>query len=134
MGHHLGSNCSRSLPAKGRISGYTELAWISQRVMRISSSDACRFRRTGVTEHRRKLIVYSALMLAARITLAHLLVSSLMSLPKSAAGPASTEPPRSARRALILGSARPALISWFRFSTISMGVLRGAPMPYQLLA
>src|SRR5262245_13058941 len=46
MGHHLGSNCIRSLPAKGRIAGYTELAWISQRVMRTSSSDRCRFRRT----------------------------------------------------------------------------------------
>src|SRR5262247_2433629 len=47
MGHHLGSNCIRSPPAKGRIAGYTELARISQRVMRTSSTDACRFRRTG---------------------------------------------------------------------------------------
>src|SRR5262245_60764179 len=52
MEHHLGSNCIRSLPAKGRIAGYTELAWISQRVMRISSSDACRFRRTVFMEYR----------------------------------------------------------------------------------
>ena len=50
MGHHLGSNCIRSLPAKGRIAGHTELAWISQRVMRTSSSDPCRFRRTDVME------------------------------------------------------------------------------------
>src|SRR5262249_15537782 len=37
---------------------------------------------------------YSALMLAARITLAHFSVSSAMSLPKSAGEPASTVPPR----------------------------------------
>src|SRR5262249_33961852 len=77
---------------------------------------------------------HSALMLAARITLPHFSVSSAMSLLKSAGEPASAELPKSASRALILGSARPALISWLRFSTISIGVLGGAPMPYQLLA
>src|SRR5262245_7322622 len=45
------------------------------------------------------------------ITLAHFSVLLAMSLPKSAGEPASTAPPRSASRALILGSARPALIS-----------------------
>src|SRR5262245_42718245 len=50
MGDHLGSNCIRSQPAKARIAGYTELAWISQRVTRTSSSNPCRFRRTAVME------------------------------------------------------------------------------------
>ena len=43
--------------------------------------------------------------------LAHFPVSSAMSLPKSAGEPENTVTPRSARRALILGLARPALIS-----------------------
>ena len=43
-------------------------------------------------------------------------------------------PPRSASRALILGSARPALISLLSLSTISAGVAFGAPMPDQKLA
>ena len=68
-------------------------------------------------------------MLAARITLPHFSVSSAMSLPKSAGEPASTVPPRSASRALILGSARPALISLLSLSTISAGVFLGAPTP-----
>ena len=53
--------------------------------------------------------VYSGLMLAARITFAHFSVSSAISLPKSAAEPGSTVPPRSANRALILASAHGAL-------------------------
>ena len=65
------------------------------------------------------------------ITLAHFSVSSAMSLPKSAGEPASTVPPRSASRALILGSARAALISLLSLSTISAGVFLGAPMPNQ---
>src|SRR5262249_20269705 len=52
-------------------------------------------------------------------TLAHFAVSSAMSLPKSAGESASTSPPRSASRAFIVGSARPALISLLSFSTIS---------------
>ena len=67
---------------------------------------------------------YSALMLAARITLPHFSVSSAMSLPKSAGEPASAMPPRSARCAFNLGSARPALISLLSFSTISAGANR----------
>src|SRR5262245_8272672 len=53
---------------------------------------------------------HSGLMLAARITLAHLSVSSAMCLPKSAGESTSTSPPRSVSRAFILGSARAALI------------------------
>src|SRR5262249_36658100 len=76
----------------------------------------------------------SALMLSARMTLLHFSVSSTMSLPKSAGESASTSPPRSASRAFILGSARPALISLLSVSMISAGVAFGAPTPYQLLA
>ena len=68
---------------------------------------------------------HSALMLAARITLRHFSVSSAMSLPKSAGESVSTSPPRSASRALILGSARAALISLLSLSMISAGVFRG---------
>jgi hypothetical protein len=67
-------------------------------------------------------------------TLPHFSVSSAISLPKSAGEPASTVPPRSASRVFMLGSARPALISLFSFSTISAGVALGAPTPYQVLA
>src|SRR5262245_32292856 len=75
----------------------------------------------------------SALMPVNFTTLPHFSVSSAMSLPKSAGESASTSPPRSARRAFILGSARPALISVLSFSTISAGVAFGAPTPYQVL-
>src|SRR5215471_772235 len=54
---------------------------------------------------------HSALILADRITLAHFSVSSAMSLPKSAGDIGIGTPPRSASRALIVGSARPALIA-----------------------
>ena len=73
----------------------------------------------------RRVRSHSALMFAARTTLPHFSVSSAMSLPKSAGEPASTVPPRSASRALILGSARPALISLLSLSTISAGVCLG---------
>jgi hypothetical protein len=49
---------------------------------------------------------HSALMLAARMTLAHFSVSSAMSFPKSAGDLASTVPPKPAILAMILGSAR----------------------------
>src|SRR5215210_4978245 len=52
-----------------------------------------------------------------------------MSFLKSAGEPASTVPPMSATRALILGSARPSLISWLSLSMISAGVFLGAPTP-----
>src|SRR5262249_54636710 len=67
-------------------------------------------------------------------TLAHFLVSSAMSLPKSVDESASGALPRSAIRALILGSARPALISRLSLSITSTGVFLGAPMPYHALA
>ena len=67
-------------------------------------------------------------------TLPHFSVSSAMSFPKSAGETASAMPPRSASRALILGSARAALISLLSLSTISAGVFFGAPTPYQALA
>src|SRR5215469_10732982 len=49
---------------------------------------------------------HSGLMFAERITLAHFSVSSAMYFPNSAGEPGSTVLPRSARRAVILGSAR----------------------------
>jgi hypothetical protein len=70
---------------------------------------------------------HCTLMLAARITLPHFSVSSAMSLPKSAGEPASTTPPNSASRALIVGSARAVLISLLSLSTISAAVFLGAP-------
>ena len=72
---------------------------------------------------------HSGLMPADLTTLPHFSVSSAMSLPKSAGEPASAVPPRSASRALILGSARPALISLLSLSMISAGVFLGAPTP-----
>src|SRR5439155_7006568 len=77
---------------------------------------------------------YSALMLAARITLAHLSVSSTISFPKLAGEPGITVPSISVRRACTLASARTALISLLSLSTISAGTFLGAPMPYQTLA
>ena len=62
-------------------------------------------------------------------TLAHFSVSLAISLPKSAGEVGNTPPPRSPSRALILESARPALISLFSLSTISAGVFFGATMP-----
>src|SRR5262249_57852483 len=44
--------------------------------------------------------------------------------------PGSATPPRSARRAFILGSARAALTSLLSLSTISAGVFAGTPRPY----
>src|SRR5262245_10401799 len=77
---------------------------------------------------------YSTLMLAARTPLPHFSVSSARSRPKTAGEPASGSPPSSAMRALALGSASTALISRLSFSTISAGVLRGAPKPNEPLA
>jgi hypothetical protein len=54
---------------------------------------------------------YSALMLAARITLPHFSVSAAMNFPKSAGEPGRGVPPNSASRAFIFGSARASLIS-----------------------
>src|SRR6516162_4667669 len=89
---------------------------------------------TGFMEYRRRAEHYSALMLADLITLPHFSVSSAMSLPKSAGDIGIGTPPRSASRALIVGSARPALIASLSLSTISAGVFLGTPTPYQKLA
>src|SRR5262245_7574932 len=77
---------------------------------------------------------HSALMPAARITLPHFSVSSAMNLPKSAGVIGIGRPPRSASRALIVGSARASLISSFSFSTIAAGVFLGTPTPCHELA
>src|SRR5260221_8833187 len=60
-------------------------------------------------------------MWAARITLPHFSVSAAMNLPKSAGVPVSAVRPRSAKRALMPGLAKPALISLLSFSMISAG-------------
>src|SRR5262249_38515762 len=79
-------------------------------------------------------VSYSALIPAARMTLPHFSVSSAMSLPYSAGEPDSGVPPISASRALIVGSARPALTSRLSRSTMSAGVPFGAAMPKHQLA
>src|SRR5262245_53681018 len=71
----------------------------------------------------------SGLMLAARITLPHFSVSSVMSVLKSADEPPRIIPPRSTSCVFTLGSARPALISLLSLSMIPAGVLAGAPKP-----
>src|SRR5262249_41278000 len=64
------------------------------------------------------MTAYSALMLAARITLPHFSVSSAISFPNSAGDNASTVPPKVASLALIFGSASAALISLLSFSML----------------
>src|SRR5262245_10619662 len=73
----------------------------------------CPPRRAGGAQNGRYGIFgdHSALMLAARITWPHFSVSWANSLPNSIAVIGIGRLPRSAMRALILGSARPALIS-----------------------
>src|SRR5262245_38415452 len=77
---------------------------------------------------------HSGLMPANFTTFLHFSISSATSLAKSAGEPGSGVPPRSASRALNLGSARAALISLLSLSTISAGVFLGAPIPCQALA
>ena len=72
---------------------------------------------------------YSALMLTARITLAHFSVSSATSLPKSAGEPGSSVPPSSTSLVLSFGSSSAALISRLSLSMIAIGVAFGAPTP-----
>ena len=67
---------------------------------------------------------HSALMVAARITLPHFSVSSVISLPNRTGDPG---------RAFILGSSKAALTSLLSLLTISAGVAFGTPRPYQLL-
>src|SRR5205809_654122 len=54
-------------------------------------------------------------------------------LAKIGRRPENTVPPRLTSRALIVGSARPALISRLSLSTISAGVFFGTPMPKKTL-
>ena len=77
---------------------------------------------------------HTGLIVAVRITLRHLSVSSATSFAKSPGEPGSAMPLCSESRALILGSAKLALISRLRVSTILDGVFLGAPMPVQTLA
>src|SRR5262249_30074348 len=77
---------------------------------------------------------YCGLMPAALITLAHFAVSSAMSFPKSSGEPASTIPPMSASRSMILALARPALVSLLRATTIAAGVCLRAGIPNHELA
>src|SRR3954471_19913609 len=74
---------------------------------------------------------YSALMLAALITLAQFSVYLTTKRPKSALELANGAMPSSARRALILGSSRAVLISLLRVATMSAGVFLGTVMPTQ---
>src|SRR4029450_6896807 len=74
---------------------------------------------------------HSGLMPANLTTLLHFSVSSAMTFPKSAGDIGAGTTPSSLKRAFILRSASPALISLFNLSTISAGVLFGAPMPHQ---
>src|ERR1700731_386656 len=62
-------------------------------------------------------------------TLPHFSVSSAIRFPKSAGEPTSTVPPRSASRALSLGSARPALISLLSLPMISAAAFFDTPTP-----
>src|SRR5262249_14006714 len=75
----------------------------------------------------------SALMLAARTTLPHFSVSSAMKVPNWAGDPGNGAAPKSASRALNLGSANAVLISLLSLSTRSLGVLLGALTPPQSL-
>src|SRR5712692_11215647 len=72
---------------------------------------------------------HSGLMPANFTTLPHFSVSSANSLQNSAGETASTVQPRSAMRALIVGSARPAFTSRLSMPTIAAGVSFGTPNP-----
>src|SRR6266516_2897174 len=78
--------------------------------------------------------IHSGLAPENLTTLPHFSISSATSFPKSAGEPGITVPPKSASRAFILRSAKPALISLLSFWTISFGVFLGAATPYQALA
>ena len=67
-------------------------------------------------------------------TMPHFSISCPTSFPKPADEPGITVLAKSAKRAFILGSARPALISLLSLPTISLGVFFGAAMPYQAVA
>jgi len=67
-------------------------------------------------------------MCAKLTTLAHFSVSATMILPKSAGDPTTSWLPSSAKRVLILGSAKAALTALFRMATTLSGVPRGPTM------
>ena len=75
---------------------------------------------------------HSILIFAASTTLAHFSVSPAISLPNSACGPGSGVPPWSASTAATR-SGKARIISLFSLSTMSAGVLFGAPTPYHWL-
>src|SRR5215831_15096761 len=77
---------------------------------------------------------YSALMLAARITFPHFSVSCAMNWLNSAGVIGIGKPPRSARRALVFGSARAPLTCLLSVWMISAGVFFGAAIPHHVFA
>src|SRR5262249_23270904 len=118
------------VPPGGRNSGHR---WTSQKCL-LADISAPRCAERDLWNIRLLKQPHSDLMPANLITLTHFSVSSAISFPKSAGDPGSATPPRSARRAFILGSSRAALTSLLSLSTISAGVALGAPRPDQLLA
>ena len=94
-----------------------ELDPLQHHVLRNRSSDADKLLLLIHMRHQRRSDIealwndYSGLIFVARIKLPHFSVSSATSLPNPAGEPGSAVPPNSASRALIFGSARPALIS-----------------------
>src|SRR5262245_13742827 len=74
---------------------------------------------------------HSGLMLAARITFAHVSVYSATKLPNSADELANGSSPKSRSRALNVGSARAALTCLLRIAMISGAAFAGAPSPTQ---
>src|SRR5215470_15383669 len=95
----------------------------------VGAARAPAIRRTGDYGMWAEARPYCALMLAARITLAHFSVSSATSLPKSAGEPGSSVPPSSTSLVLSFGSSSAALISRLSLSMIAIGVALGAPTP-----
>src|SRR6516164_8561963 len=73
-------------------------------------------------------------MPAARITLPHLSVYATMNWLSSVGEIGNGSTPKSARRALNVGSRRAAFTSLLIMATTSGGVCAGAPTPSQLLA
>src|SRR5262245_61658639 len=94
-----------------------------------------RFRGTGFMEYApRAHRPHYGLMLAAKITLPHFMVSSAISLAKSAGEPGRPVAQSLASSDWKLASVRLALYCVLHILMISAGVFLVAPMPYQLLA
>ena len=77
---------------------------------------------------------YSTLRPANFTTFAHFSVSSAINVPNWAGVPLIGSPLMAAKRAFIAASAKAALVSLLRRSTISAGVLTGTASPYHWLA